>query len=581
MPLLQISTGDRPSKTGRKPGQRAGVPVLQRFCPADILVVVRSAILILVLAVSTAFAQVKITPGKDVIRVDIGGKPFTEFVMSGPEVGKPYLFPLRTARGTTITRNWPMIPDVPGEPHDHPHHRGLWFSHGDVNGFDFWMDAISNKRPNAGKILPAGAVSIKQPKNATDSGSITADFNWTAPNGDVLIREERTMTFWPDPVLRIVDFDIKLTARQKVTFGDTKEGTFALRLRPELQEDKGSGHILNAEGGQTEKNDWGKRSNWVDYSGKVGDEAVGIAIFDHPSNPRHPVRWHVRAYGLFAANPFGLAEFVGDKSQSGAMTLEPGESLRFRYRVVIHPGEPESGIANLYKQYAEGDAPAPAAAAPGQMRELIDGFRLVEVASVADAIEQLYGAKMYMSHDMRPLFLSKFAGPAVTVMMKKEEHKEGSAASSGMLDAIDQAPPGSVYVMVVEDGLDIAGMGALMGTAMKFRGLAGAVIDGGLRDTPQMKRIQFPVYSRSIVPSTSVNHYRFAGMNVPVKCAGVPVRPNDIIVADEDGVAVVPLEKAAEVLKRAQELDDTEHRMLPFIEKYKSIKEAVAKFGRI
>ena len=212
---------------------------------------------------------------------------------------------------------------------------------------------------------------------------------------------------------------------------------------------------------------------------------------------------------------------------------------------------------------------------------VVEGLRLVEVASVADAMEQLYGQKMYMSHDMRPLFPAKFAGPAVTVMLKKEEHKEGPSASSGMLDAIDTAPPGSVYVMVVEDGLDIAGMGALMGTAMKFRGLAGAVIDGGLRDTPQMRRIQFPVYSRSIVPSTSINHYRFAGVNVPVKCAGVTVRANDIIVADEDGVAVVPREKAAEVLKRAQELDDTEHRMLPFIEKYRSIKEAVAKFGRI
>jgi regulator of RNase E activity RraA len=212
---------------------------------------------------------------------------------------------------------------------------------------------------------------------------------------------------------------------------------------------------------------------------------------------------------------------------------------------------------------------------------VVEGLRLVEVASVADAMEQLYGQKMYMSHDMRPLFPAKFAGPAVTVMLKKEEHKEGPSASSGMLDAIDTAPPGSVYVMVVEDGLDIAGMGALMGTAMKFRGLAGAVIDGGLRDTPQMRRIQFPVYSRSIVPSTSINHYRFAGVNVPVKCAGVTVRANDIIVADEDGVAVVPREKAAEVLKRAQDLDDTEHRMLPFIEKYRSIKDAVAKFGRI
>jgi 4-hydroxy-4-methyl-2-oxoglutarate aldolase len=212
---------------------------------------------------------------------------------------------------------------------------------------------------------------------------------------------------------------------------------------------------------------------------------------------------------------------------------------------------------------------------------LIEGLRLVEVASVADAMEQLYGERAYMSHDMRPLFPAKFAGPAVTVQMKKEEHKQGGSASQGMLDAIDAAPVGSVYVMQVENGLDTAGIGGLMGTAMKYRGLAGAVIDGGLRDTPQLRRIQFPVFSRSVVPSTSVNHYRFAGVNVPVKCAGVTVNAGDIIVADEDGVAVVPKARAAEVLKKAQELDDTEHRTLPFIEKYRSIKEAVAKFGRI
>jgi 4-hydroxy-4-methyl-2-oxoglutarate aldolase len=116
---------------------------------------------------------------------------------------------------------------------------------------------------------------------------------------------------------------------------------------------------------------------------------------------------------------------------------------------------------------------------------------------------------------------------------------------------------------------------------MKFRGFAGAIIDGGLRDTPQLRKIQFPVFSRSIVPSTSVNHYRFAGVNVPVRCAGVRVAAGDIIVADEDGVTVVPKARAAAVLKKAQELDDTEHRMLPFIEKFRSIKEAVAKFGRI
>ena len=212
---------------------------------------------------------------------------------------------------------------------------------------------------------------------------------------------------------------------------------------------------------------------------------------------------------------------------------------------------------------------------------LIEGFRMVEVASVSDAMEQLYGQKGYMSHQMRPLSPTKFAGPAVTVLLKKEEHKEGSKASEGMLDAIDNAKPGSVYVMVLEDGADYAGMGGLMATAMKYRSLAGAVIDGSVRDTPQIRKLQFPVFSRGVAPSTSINHYRFAGVNVPVTCAGVRVNAGDIITADEDGVAVVPRAKADEVLKKAQALDDTEHSMLPFIEKFRSIKEAVAKFGRI
>ncbi|HVP46940.1 MAG TPA: RraA family protein [Bryobacteraceae bacterium] len=212
---------------------------------------------------------------------------------------------------------------------------------------------------------------------------------------------------------------------------------------------------------------------------------------------------------------------------------------------------------------------------------LIEDFRLVEVASVADAVEQLYGQRAHMSHEMRPLFMTKFAGPAMTVLLKKEEHKEGPAASQGMLEAIDAAPPGSVYVMVLEDGADIAGIGGLMATAMKVRGLAGAIVDAAIRDTPQIRRLQFPVFSVGIAPSTSINHYRFVGTNVPVTCAGVRVNPNDIIVADEDGVAVVPRAHAEDVLKKAQQLDNTEHSMMPFIEKYRSIKEAVAKFGRI
>ena len=213
--------------------------------------------------------------------------------------------------------------------------------------------------------------------------------------------------------------------------------------------------------------------------------------------------------------------------------------------------------------------------------KLIEEYRLVEVSSVADAMEQLYGVQAYMKHDMRPLFPTKFAGRAVTVLLKKEEHKDGPPASKGMLDAIDAAPAGSVYVMVLEDGLDIAGIGGIMSTAMKYRGFAGAVIDASVRDVPQITKLQFPVYSRGVSPGTSINHYRFAGSNVPVNCAGVKVNPGDIIVADLDGVAVVPADKAEEVLKRAQQLDDTEHRMYPFVEKYRSVNEAVRQFGRI
>ena len=212
-----------------------------------------------------------------------------------------------------------------------------------------------------------------------------------------------------------------------------------------------------------------------------------------------------------------------------------------------------------------------------------EGFRMVEVASVADAMEQLYGQRAYMAHDMRPLSPTKFVGPAVTVLLKKEEHKEGAAASQGMLDAIDASPAGSVYVMVLEGegSADYAGIGGLMATAMKYRGFAGAVIDASVRDTPQIRRLQFPVFSRGVAPSTTINHYRVAGVNVPVTCAGVRVNPGDIVTADEDGVAVVPREKAAEVLRKSQDLDDTEHRMLPFSGKFRSLREAGKQCGRI
>jgi regulator of RNase E activity RraA len=213
--------------------------------------------------------------------------------------------------------------------------------------------------------------------------------------------------------------------------------------------------------------------------------------------------------------------------------------------------------------------------------ELIAQFRRVEVASVSDALEQVTGKRMYMTHHMQPIFTSKFAGFARTVQLKKDEGNKDPEALSGMLEAIDQGSTDSVYVMVVEDGEDIAGMGGLMGTAMAVRGYAGAVIDGGVRDVAYLRKIGFPVFATGIVPSTSVHHYRFAGAQIPLVCNGVPVNPGDIVVADSDGVAVVPRAQAQPVLTLAQQMDFKEHSMYAVIEQLKSIVAAVKKFGRL
>src|SRR5579864_4796141 len=213
--------------------------------------------------------------------------------------------------------------------------------------------------------------------------------------------------------------------------------------------------------------------------------------------------------------------------------------------------------------------------------DLIVQFRHAEVASVSDALEQITGKKMYMSHRMQPIFTAKFAGFARTVELKKDEGNKDPEALTGMLEAIDQGSTDSVYVMSVEDGEDIAGMGGLMGTAMAARGYAGAVIDGGVRDVAYLRKIGFPVFATGIVPSTSVHHYRFAGAQIPVLCNGVPVAPGDIVVADSDGVAVVPRAQAQGVLTLAQQMDYKEHSMYAVIEQLRSIVQAVKQFGRL
>src|SRR5215471_159116 len=261
------------------------------------------------------------------------------------------------------------------------------------------------------------------------------------------------------------------------------------------------------------------------------------------------------------------------------MHRDPGFSKVRSFGIILGMFLFVSG-ATVYVRRAHAQASS-APATPLSDSELVAQFRHVEVASVSDALEQITHKRMYMSHRMQPIFTAKFAGYARTVQLKKDEGNDDPEALTGMLEAIDQGSTDSVYVMVVEDGEDIAGMGGLMGTAMAARGYAGAVIDGGVRDVAYLRKVAFPVFATGIVPSTSVHHYRFAGAQIPVVCNGVPVNPGDIVVADSDGVAIVPKLQAQQVLSLAQQMDYKEHSMYALIEQTKSIVEAVKKVGRL
>lgn len=300
--------------------------------------------LLLVTVLSVA-AQVRFNPGE--IAIDVDGQPFTEFHY-GIDVGKPYLAPLRAASGTIVTRRYPME-KIEGESHDHLHHRGLWFTYDDVNGVKFWENDPSYTKPNIGHVLARRTEWSEHGKD----GTLTVDFDWKDQHGQVLLVEHRAMTFYSNPALRMVDFDITLTAPAKAVFGDTKEGAFAIRLADALTEMQG-GRMTNAEGKSGMAEVWGRRSKWVDYSGAIDGEKLGVAIFDFPANPRFPTYWHSRDYGLFALNPFGRKAFDKDAPESH-WTVEAGESLRFRWRVVIHPGDTAGAhIAELYEEFARG-----------------------------------------------------------------------------------------------------------------------------------------------------------------------------------------------------------------------------------
>ncbi len=279
--------------------------------------------------------------------VTIDGEPFTRYVF-GPEVVRPYFYPLLGPSGVALTRHYPMRSDVPGESTDHPHHRSLYVAFGEVNGVDVWAEP---PHPNTGRILHEGW-------DHRSDGPVVADLQerlrWVDGQGTPLLVERRRATIYATSTVRLLDLEIVLQpARVAVLFGDTKEGgPLALRVASAIEGTRG-GLIQNAYGGRREAECWGKRAPWVDYSGVIEGTTVGVAIMDHPTSFRHPTTWHVRDYGLFAANPFGRSAFTGDPSQRGDVVLPPGQSLTFRYRICLHQGDADSAaIAERYHDYA-------------------------------------------------------------------------------------------------------------------------------------------------------------------------------------------------------------------------------------
>ena len=244
--------------------------------------------------------------------------------------GRPIIYPVIGPNGDHMTRDFPMAPARPTEKPDHDHHRSMWLTHGEVNEIDFWIDD-----PGSGVIRQ-----VDGKAEVTDAGTalITTQNRWESADGDPVCDDIRRLEFSIDGDRRFIDVDVLIhAAHGDVRFGDTKEGTFGMRLAGTMKVDAKLGGQITNDKDVHDEEAWGQRSAWVDYNGPVDGKPVGVTMHSHPSSFGHPCRWHVRTYGLFAANPFGRYHFEGGEKRSD-IVLKEGETMRLNYRVVLYAG---------------------------------------------------------------------------------------------------------------------------------------------------------------------------------------------------------------------------------------------------
>ncbi len=296
-----------------------------------------------------SYAQYKLEKHAGGVKVLEEGQVIADYLIKNGS--KPIIWPLIGISGQKMTREYPMVTDTKDEAHDHIHHRSLWFTQDEVNGVNFWAEG-----DKAGVTVHKEFTTLADGKSAV----IASTNAWNDPAGKTILTDARRFTFGRGEDYRWIDCEFEIRASEgDLHFGDTKEGTFAVRVAESMRTDhkkkdpnKG-GTIVNSEG-QTDDAAWGKLAEWVDYHGPVNGKHEGIAILNHPSSYRFPTRWHVRTYGLFAANPFGMKGLRPSIPSTDGTKLLKGQTITLRYRVVLHAGDEKNGkIAERFAEFAK------------------------------------------------------------------------------------------------------------------------------------------------------------------------------------------------------------------------------------